>query len=761
LSKPPETEPRPAAGELLARVVVSEPLPPLDYLLPAALAAQVRKGVPVLVPLRKRRTSAYVVEVHRGPPPEGVTLKEVLGVDPERPPLPPQLVDLVLFAASYYAVREGEMLATALPALARLATATYVVTPEGRDALAAGEIDERSRALVMLAAELPRGFTVAAVEKRFGLSRRTAAAELTRAAARGWLGRRQKKAGRKERVTVERLAGDETALARRPALAAVYAALPAEGRVVVAELEGRGAAQKLRDLEKLGLVRRHHEVVVGAPVAQSGWSVGAASTPQGDITLTPAQAEAVVALEAAVTSGRFHSYLLEGVTGSGKTEVYLRAIARALDSGKSALVLVPEIALTPQLGDIFAGRFGAQVAIFHSGLTAAERRDEWERVARGDARIGLGARSALFLPLAELGLIVVDEEHENTFKQEESPRYNARDLAVVRAKAEGAVVVLGSATPSLESRQNAETGRYIRLALPSRVQARPMPQVERIDLTVEPRPLDGMLTTRLVQALEATFTAGDQAILYLNRRGFAPYVFCRDCGHAYRCVDCDVALTLHRRRDALVCHYCGYEEPAPDECSQCHGHKVAASGVGLEKLEAELHELFGPMPIARLDRDNVRTRAHLVAELTRFRSGEAKLLIGTQMVTKGHDFPGVTLVGVVLADGSLNFPDFRAAERTFQLLTQVGGAPGAVTGRVSCWCRATTSPTTPSRPRAATTTRPSSRRSCRPGASSATRRSPTWPCCASRAKVRRARAARRRLPPRSCGRRPPARRHGC
>ncbi len=364
------------------------------------------------------------------------------------------------------------------------------------------------------------------------------------------------------------------------------------------------------------------------------------------------------------------------MTGSGKTEVYLRAIARVLERGQTGLVLVPEIALTPQLGARFVARFGQLVATFHSGLTDAERRREWDRVESGEARIGLGARSALFLPLRQLGLIVVDEEHEGSFKQEEAPRYNARDLAVARAQRAGAVVLLGSATPSLETRHNAETERYRRLVLSRRVHDRPLPTVEHENLVTAERPAGGLITARLAQAIERTLSAGDQAILFLNRRGFAPYIFCRDCGHTYRCVDCDVSLTLHKKQGSLVCHYCGFSVPAPDRCDSCDGHRVDAHGAGVERLGEEVSGLFPGAGLARLDRDTVRRAKDLERELLRFRAGEAKILLGTQMVTKGHDFPGVTLVGVVLADASLNFPDFRAAERTFQVLTQVAGRAG-------------------------------------------------------------------------------------
>jgi primosomal protein N' (replication factor Y) len=339
-------------------------------------------------------------------------------------------------------------------------------------------------------------------------------------------------------------------------------------------------------------------------------------------------------------------------------------------------VLVPEIALTPQLGARFRHRFGGRVATFHSGLTVAERRDEWERVARGEARIGLGARSALFLPLTNVGVIIVDEEHETSFKQDESPRYNARDLAVFRGRKENAVVVLGSATPSLESRGNAVHGRYRELVMKQRVHGRPLPEVARLDLAKGERVGNGIFTAALASAIQRGLDAEEQTVLFLNRRGFASVVYCVDCGHSYKCGSCDVSLTLHRRRGQLVCHYCGHEEASPDECASCHSHKLESTGLGTERIEAELKMLIGDVPIARLDRDTVRKRSDLTRELARFGRGEAKILIGTQMVAKGHDFPGVTLVGVVSADSGLNFPDFRAAERSFQLLTQVAGRAG-------------------------------------------------------------------------------------
>ncbi|MBN1960255.1 MAG: primosomal protein N' [Deltaproteobacteria bacterium] len=608
----------PTKNEVIVRVVLNEPVPLLDYRVPSHLQEQVRKGIAILVPLRRRRTGAYVTEVRYGNAPAGITLKDIEGIDPERPALPESLIDLILFAAKYYIVSAGEMLACALPSMARLAAPTYRITKKGREAINQVKSDSILKSILDIAASVRNGFTVVALERRLGLSRRLAARELKHATKEGLLyirSRRTRRLALTQEVTPTILLSTENIKDVIPAKAGIQ-------------------------------------------------------------NLTNAQAEATAKITQAIDKGKFQAILLEGVTSSGKTEVYMQAIAHALAAGKTALVLVPEIALTPQLGQAFINRFGDRVAIVHSGLTVSQRRDQWERIANNEACIGLGARSAIFLPFINIGVLVVDEEHEATFKQEETPRYNARDLAVVRAKHENAVVILGSATPSLESRANANHSRYQHLLLSERVHRRPMPEIERINLQTAPKIGEGLLTERMARALERVLTSGEQAILYLNRRGFAPYVYCRDCGYAYRCVDCDVALTLHRAKDLLICHHCGYQEMTPDECKKCNGNRLVSSGAGLEKLDIELKEFFGSIKLARLDRDSIRTRKQLLEQLQLFRSGEAKILLGTQMVTKGHDFPGVTLVGVIQADNSLNFPDFRAAERTFQLLTQVAGRAG-------------------------------------------------------------------------------------
>lgn len=650
-------------------MIVNEPLNVLDYRIPEALTESVRAGVPVKVPLGKRTTRGYVAAVDRGPAPEGITLKDVREVDPERPEVPALLLDLILFAARYYHAPPGDILSAALPASARVASARYILTQDGEAAISSAK--KLDRELLELASRFPKGFTVAVCERDLGWSRRASTGRLKKHVDCGWLERMKKRREGPRRAIAYRAITPAPDAKLSDAGAELLAKIPSGQTLLASELAAhdRGAYRKLKTLEKHGFIER-------VEVEQRLTPHVAPENLETPLSATPTQQEAIKMLTAALDQNHFASFLLEGVTGSGKTEVYLRMIEHTLAAGRNALVLVPEIALTPQLGRRFRARFGDSVATFHSGLTTAERRDEWERVAAGKARIGLGARSALFLPMANVGAIIVDEEHETSFKQEETPRYNARDLAVVRARLEGAVAVLGSATPSLETHHNAANQRYTTIAMPTRVSSRPLPAVTRIDLKHEDRVGEGVFSKILHQSIEDNLSRGDQTVLFLNRRGFASNVSCDDCGHTFRCPSCDVSLTLHRRRDVLACHYCGYEERTVDECPSCHSHKLDSGGLGTERVQAEVENLLPGARIVRLDRDTVSTRTDLERALGRFASGEAKILIGTQMVAKGHDFPGVTLVGVLNADAGLNFPDFRASERTFQLLTQVSGRAG-------------------------------------------------------------------------------------
>jgi primosomal protein N' (replication factor Y) len=392
---------------------------------------------------------------------------------------------------------------------------------------------------------------------------------------------------------------------------------------------------------------------------------------------TPAQREALDLVLELVRGRAFATALVHGVTGSGKTEIYLRAIEETLAQGRAALLLVPEIALTPQTTARLAARFG-RVAVLHSLQGDAERARQWEAIRRGEARVVVGPRSAVFAPAKDLGLIVVDEEHEGSFKQDSPPRYHARDLALVRARLEGAVAVLGSATPSLESYAHAQAGRYRAVYLGERATRAALPDVEVIDLRVESREVKGFpfISRRLAQALEECLGRKEQAILFLNRRGFATFLQCRACKEVLTCGDCDVALAFHKGEGAAVCHYCETRRPPPRTCPRCLASEVQYFGFGTERVEDEVRRRFPAARVKRVDSDAVEDAAALEAALASFGAGEVDILIGTQMVAKGLDFPRVTVVGVISADTAINLPDFRAAERTFQLVTQVTGRAG-------------------------------------------------------------------------------------
>ena len=441
-----------------------------------------------------------------------------------------------------------------------------------------------------------------------------------------------------------------------------------------------GATRETIDrLECLGLIqtaagpsRAEVETREGSPLAASAWPL-----------LTGPQERAAGAIVSAIDAGAGGVFLLWGVTGSGKTEVYFAAARRALDRGRGAIFLVPEIGLTPLFMRRVRERFGEQVALFHSRLNPLERRLAWERVRRGEAPLVVGPRSALFAPLERPGLIVVDEEHDPSYKQEETPRYNARDMALVRARMEEATVVLGSATPSVESWQASRSGKYFLLTLEERIAERPMPPVEIIDMRREfqERGEPVVVSSRLVKALDEALGRGEQGIVLLNRRGYAAFALCRACGETVGCPQCSVSLVYHRSDETLRCHYCGHRRRRPKLCERCGSEHLVFQGEGTERVVRHLEKELPRARIARLDRDTARLRGAHERILAAFESGESDILVGTQMVAKGHDFPKVTVVGVLAADLVLGFPDFRAAERTFQLLTQGAGRgdrPGVV-----------------------------------------------------------------------------------
>ena len=694
--------------EPLVEVAVTLPVPGrYHYRVPAHLAARARVGARVLVRFGPRKVTGVVVREHATAPPEGVKTIDLSDVLDEEPALSGELVELLLWVADYYEAPPGEVMKAALPAGSGVgAHAMIALTEAGR--AAAGELGaalpSKQRAVLaqLRDAPMPAAGMKEATRKIVAALETAGLVERVdrRASARVRL-KREKwvelvvadadlEPGRVAAAATDtgpRTSGPRTvaglalaaaiardrarvSAARSPKRLAVIERL-ADGPVLLADLDAGGKAA-VRDLAKAGVVAiSERERSLEAVALELGHSV------QAPPVLTGEQTIAVDAILAQFRAPEGKTpVLLHGVTGSGKTEVYLRVIAEALDAGKGALVLVPEISLTPQLAARFRARFGDQVAILHSGLTDQARLGEWSRLRRGEARIAVGARSAVFAPLANIGVIVVDEEHDGSFKQDEGVRYHARDVALVRAQRVGAVCVLGSATPSLESYAHAERGQYRRLSLTVRPTARPMPEVDIIDLRTHLPDGEAMLSAVLREAIGTALAAGDQVILFLNRRGFATFVLCRACGHSFRCPHCSVSLTYHKHSDRLSCHYCGFQQRVPEACPSCKTvGTIERKGLGTEKIEAALIEAFPAARVARLDRD-VASGAKSEAVLARVARREIDLLVGTQMVTKGHDFPGVTLVGVLCADTGLSLPDFRASERTFQLLAQVAGRAG-------------------------------------------------------------------------------------
>ena len=602
-----------------ARVAIPVPLgQAFTYEVPEALRAEVGIGARVLCEFGRRRLLAVVLETMEGEPDvQRDRIKPIQAVVDPEPVLPEELVSFLVELARYYLAPIGEVMRLALPAVERASV----------------------RALGQQGFEL-------------GASRAVGRVALFARAVEG-------------AAPPAKLRGQA-----REILAELVSAGPSPVAPLTARFKNARAA--LRRLEQLGLAELERRQLSHDPFR--------APTPRTPPpTLTEAQRHAVAAITERLDAHERAGFLLHGVTASGKTEVYLRAVERCVALGRGAIVLVPEIALTPQLVARFRSRLGDEIAVLHSGLSDRDRHAMWKVLRSGEVRVAVGARSALFAPVAELGLLCIDEEHDGSFKQEEGVRYHARDMALLRAHRSGAVCVLGTATPSLETEQLARTGKLTRLRLPERAtRTTAMPRVEIVDLRrVGPGPTGHrLLSVHLHRALERVLEAHEQAILFLNRRGFAPSIICDECGHVFECPSCSVGLTLHRAGGGeLRCHYCGLTRAVPARCDHCGSRAIAQEGTGTERIEETLAEAFPRARVARLDRD-VAAGAKSERVLSRMRRGEIDILVGTQMVTKGHDLPSVTLVGVLNADAALSMPDFRAAERTFQLLVQVAGRAG-------------------------------------------------------------------------------------
>ena len=659
------------------------------YRLPLALQRDARLGSRLLVPFGRKRLTGYIVALLESLDPaadlEEASIKEAEELLDAEPLLTPEILEITRWVADYYAAPWGEVLKAALPAgLNATIEQVLTITPEGRDELARLPINRtataKARSLRLVAEEGET--TLRFIARHVGEARAgTVARDLERAGwiklthrARSVLARAKRRKAVRLLPPAELVAEESARALSKPQQRIVETLIDAGGELAFTELLELAdtRASSIQTLEKKGLVEVYVRDVRRDPL-------GSAILPEiEELELTAEQSAALSEIERPLAEGRYSAFLLHGVTGSGKTEIYIRAMRAALRQGRSAMMLVPEIALTPIFSRRLRAHFGDLVAIFHSSLTTGERFDEWSRLKKGEARVVIGTRSAVFAPVSNLGLVVIDEEHETSYRQQESPYYNGRDTGIVRASREGAVVVLGSATPSLESFHNARSGKYRYLQLAQRIANRAMARAEIVDMrdvfAQGGRP--EVFSAQLLAAIEETHARGEQSIILLNRRGYSSFVLCRSCGESIHCPNCDVTLTYHRSEMSIICHYCNHRQGAPSKCPACAGKYIYYVGEGTEQLEEMLQKRFPSLRIARLDRDTTSRRKLFERAILEFGAGELDMLVGTQMLAKGHDFPNVTLVGVVSVDAGLALPDFRSAERTFQLITQVAGRAG-------------------------------------------------------------------------------------
>jgi len=649
------------------------------YGVPVGLAPFVSSGQRVLVPFGQRRVTGYVM----GPaePADRRQIKTILDVLDETPIFPVSMVPFFRWIAGYYFYPIGAGIKGALPGGLNLTEVHLLeITSKGRKTLAQQGLNPLESDILTCLQSSP--IRLDHLHRRVG--RKVPRALIHLLVTGGLVVKRSELKGGRVKARQERFVkfvrppepGDKLSPARERVMAVVRE----EGEVSVARLKARipGSARHIAPLGKKGLLsvvyRRAYRDPFGEPIQ-----------PDTAPVLTGEQNRAISKVRAATERG-FAAYLLAGVTGSGKTEVYMQLAEETIGRGSAVIVLVPEIALITQMERRFRARFGEHVAVLHSGLSAGERYDQWGRISKGEASIAIGARSAIFAPFTDIGMIVVDEEHDGSYKQEGGLRYNARDLAVVRARQNNAVVILGSATPSVQSYHNVTAGKFSRLALTRRVRQRSLPEVSVVDLRSarDARGTARYITQPLYKAMKEVLARGEQVLLFLNRRGYATYPVCAACGESLRCKNCDISLTLHLKTNAYRCHYCGFTRSALTGCPACGSSKIKRIGLGTEKLEIMVKELFPRASVARMDRDTTARKGSILKILKGLRNRSTDILVGTQMVTKGHDFPNITLVGIVCADLSLSFPDFRAGERTYQLLAQVSGRAGRgeVPGRV-------------------------------------------------------------------------------
>ncbi len=652
--------------EIYAEVAVELPVEgTFSYIVPPSLKGDAGVGKRAIVPFGKRTVTAYIVGLTRTPP-EVKEVKSIIDLLDSDPVFDEKKLKFFRWLSSYYFAPLGLTLSLIHPApLSVKSRRTFHITESGEKAL----MHETGVARGILEAA-KSGIAVSTLAKRFkGKPLYSTIEKLKRAGFLDEFVSLKNFAPKFEREAV--LTGtviDPDKLKKTPAQARVYEYLLENGSSKLKDLkENLGdISQAIKKLEEKGLVSIREKEVLRNPLSDI--------TPRS-APFEPNEEQEAAIKEIAASFGKnsFSPFLLYGITGSGKTLVYLKILEEALKYGKKAILLAPEIALTPWPAAYLMEKFPGRVAIAHSGLSKGERVDEWRRILKNEVDIVVGARSALFSPVKDLGLIIVDEEHETSYKQEEGVRYNARDAALMLGKTLGITVVLGSATPSVETFYNAKEGKIAPLFLKKRVGKGTLPQVEIMDMRGKKWEI---FSDRLKGLLTETLSAGEQALLFLNRRGFSPSIICRDCGRTFTCLNCSVTLTMHKKSAVLKCHYCDMSQPLPDECPGCKGVDLVQPGFGTEKIEEEVKALFPKARVYRMDRDTTRGKGSAKKIIDAVEEKKVDILIGTQMVAKGHHFPGISLVGIISGDTSLNIPDFRSSERTFQLITQAAGRAG-------------------------------------------------------------------------------------
>jgi len=640
------------------------------YRIPEKMKDTLQIGMRVLVPFKGRKVTGFAIDL-LDQPPKGVEekMREVEDLLDEVPLIDPKMLRFHRWIADYYIYPLGEVIKTGLPPGLQLKSELVLrLTQNGKEYLTRGDLEPIQEKVFM---EIERfgKVTLKKILKKF--SGEVSRSQLFSWKKKGLLNIDAGIEGKEVKPKIEKVIvyqGGEPSKPISRKQSEILRWVRERGEISSSELNKRFKApsKAIQSLKAKGLVAISNREVI------RDLSVQPELKPYPKPELTSDQETVLTEVLKGLHSKRFSPFLIYGVTGSGKTEIYLRAIEEVLNQGREAIVLVPEISLTPQLLSRFKDRFGENLSLLHSKLGRGERYDQWRRIWKGEVKIAVGTRSAIFAPFKNVGIIIVDEEHDPSYKQEEKLRYHARDLAVVRAQQDEATLLLGSATPSLESFHNAERGKFHLLRLPERIEGKPLPRVEVVDMKNE----KGLLSEKVRAALEKNIKDKKQSLLFLNRRGFAHFILCPDCGFTFKCPNCTVTLTYHLRDRSLQCHYCDYRIRAPGDCPQCEGHRLQGVGIGTERLEQEIRSLFPETQVGRMDRDTTSRRRSHQQILKSLESGKIDILVGTQMIVKGHDFPNVTFVGVVSADTSLHFPDFRSSERTFQLLTQVAGRAG-------------------------------------------------------------------------------------